>query len=168
MRIKKYFFANHFPFWEFMVTMVITTTTVYLSKSISDGSSIFNFIPFIIVSLMCWTYVGAKAYIFIRLYFSDDIYLGEILSVSEDIVRIGFLDLYQNRIIGAINVNSKFRNLLVTDMPVHFKTYGKWIEILETNSYYEAYKKGQYFEGYDLVGRGMMKLFAFFDTKHFI
>ena len=168
MRLKKYFFVNNFPIWELIGTIALTIATVYLAKAVTTSATVFNFVPFLLVCLMCWGYVGYKIYIYARIYFSEEICLGEVMYITDDLVKIGYLDLYQNKVIGAVNVHARYRKLLATDMPVHFKLYGKWIEILDTNPYYKAYKKSQPFESYDLIGKLMMKVFKYFDAKTLI
>ncbi len=168
MSLKKYFYVGHFPVWELIATALITLSTVYLGRIVTDKASVFNFVPFIIVSFMCWGYVIFKIYVFVRVYFEDVVMEGEVLSVKEDFVKIGFLDIVNNKIIVVVGVGGKFRKQLATDMPVHFKIHGRWIEILETNEYYGAYKKSLYFEDYDLLGRLMMKVFTFLDKQRLV
>ena len=124
MRARKYFFTNNFPVWELILTLLITMTTVYIGKTVSGGATIFNFVPFIIITLMCWGYVIFKMYIFIRIYLSDTVLLGEVFSISGDVVKIGFLDIAQSKVIVAVGVHSKYSHRLAADMPIHFKIYG--------------------------------------------
>ena len=166
MERRRFMFANGMPLWEFIVTLFITMFTVLYSKVVASGSSVFNFIPFILITVIAWLYLLLRLYIFIRLYVSEELFSGEILSISDSAIKVRYID-YSNigHIITIMNVSSKYSALLRKGMQVRIKRYRHIVEILETNKLYNAYKNYAEFPDYLIVERLCMKIFKALEMR---
>ena len=169
MGIKKYIYINGLPTIELIVTSFMTLTTFCLGK-VHDGSnsSLFNYLPFLILTIIGWIICLFRIYKFVRVYLSEEVTPGVVLSISGDMVRIGCMNIAYRSVIQVLNIHSSYAQMLKEDEMIKFKTHGRWLEILNTNKCYLAYKKGTIYESYMIFERLTMKLFKIMEYRGLI